>query len=468
MLSRLFCRTILCGGRPDSRLRTTTMEPWPEPEGNSYSLSPSGEFVGSDIEFEAMISDFEAGRPVVLRPITLPVLAGGGPPDEAPVRLGYAEIELHRTECLNDPRPRVNVAFLAQGEPVMYPLAFDSGSDISYTLSAAARTATGGGAPTTSHITTTTTTTTESPRRSSLLRDRKIAAERARRRLARREDAYVYDDAANRETAGPETMTHGTLELHQTVASGRRVREMVELVGSRDTFSHLIEVHLTNTTGAASTGIGIFGAARSSHFAKAARSFTYRPATIAGGAGMLLIGERNEAVITMKCERRSIQWFPNMLDVSYMHWTVNGSTTFDGETDSVKWMIDTGASDLYLPQAAYDRLNATFQALGYTMAITPGHYPVIHECTGWKTRFPSFNITFGSLGGAHDALTITITPEDYILSPAREMGFCSLRISNGPLANMPGVRLIGMVTLNKLVSVFDREHDRMGFCKIAH
>ena len=403
-----------------------------------------------------MIADYQSGRPVVLRPITLPCIAG--PAGEPPVRLGYAEIDFHKSEYTEDPRPRVNVAFLALGEPVMFSLIFDSGSDKSHILSAvppaSVPMSAGAGAG-----------SAEAPLPTTLSPAARKIAERNRRRAAR-EEAYRYDDASGRQSAGARVLTYGTVDTSRNLGVVRRIREMVELVGSRDKYSHLIEMDLTNATDGDHTGIGLFGAGRSSHFAEAARSFTFRPAKIAGGAGMILIGERNEAVITQKCERRSIQWFPNMLDVSTTHWTVKGSTTFEGETDPVKWMIDTGAAQVYLPQAAYDRLNATLQALGSRMEILHKQYPLIHNCTGWKTRFPSFNITFGSLGH-HDALTITITPEDYVLWPSRDESRCYHRIYNGPVANMPGVRLIGMVTLNKLVSVFDREHDRMGFCKIA-
>ena len=404
-----------------------------------------------------MIADYQSGRPVVLRPITLPCIAG--PTGEPPVRLGYAEIDLHKSEYPEDPRPRVNVAFLALGEPVMFSLMFDSGSDKSHILNADPPTAVsvsaGAGAG-----------SAEAPPTTLSPAARKIA-ERNRRRAAR-EEAYKYDDASGRQSAGARIITYGTLDDKRNLGVVRRIHEMVELVGSRDKYSHLIEMDLTNATDGKHTGIGLFGAGRSSHFAEAARSFTYRPATIAGGAGMILIGERNEAVITQKCEQRSVHWFPTLPAVSAIHWIINGATTVGGVTEPIKWMVDTGASDVYLPQAAFERINATFYGLGATIVKTPGEHDKIHNCVGWRTRFPSFDITIGSSSGAAGgALTVTIKPEDYITVVSLDQKTCYHRIKNGEVNNMPGVRLLGIMTLNKLVSVFDREHDRMGFCKIA-
>ena len=429
-------RLRLCRGSPSDVL--LNLVHLPTPVGSTYFIAPDGSFFGTDMEFESMIADYGAGRPVVLRPITLPPL-----PDRAhdpPVRLGYSEIELHYHSLVADIRPRVNVEFLGQGgEPVTYSMLLDTGSHRTYILS--------------SDHTSTGKTVTE----------RKVGGASRQRR------GYLYDKESGREAMNASSISFGSGVAAQIVESTRQVREIVELVGEKDRFSCFAEIDLVKNVEDLYVYPGLLGVSRWSHFAEAAGTFTYLPPALGGGAGKLLIGERNEAIIASRCDG-PVQWFPNLAELTWVHWSLAGSITVAGEQETTNWVIDTGAEDIYVPRLSYNRLVGQLAAIGAVVhQIRPRWHSFVRNCKDYKTRFPTFSINFGADNDGDDVLGITITPEDYIVKAWLGERFCLLRIITTSIDGEPasGLRLIGVATLRKLVSVFDREHDRTGFCKVA-
>jgi hypothetical protein len=68
------------------------------------------------------------------------------------------------------------------------------------------------------------------------------------------------------------------------------------------------------------------------------------------------------------------------------------------------------------------------------------------------------------VGTEESGVDIVVAPIEYLRSFDQSAGTCYLGLDPVGLASYPSTRLLGMGVLKKLVSVFDQENARMGFC----
>jgi hypothetical protein len=295
-------------------------------------------------------------------------------------------------------------------------------------------------------------------------------------RPAQRGEGYL-NVGSIKQTGDARNIYFGTANDLRPVESNGKIKEFTVLYSGGKSFGYEIEIELTERTTDPAVGIGLLGAGRMSHLAKSAGIFSFMGPPIAytgpatRSAGTIIIGERDEAVLNSNClEGQDLRFFATRTDISQVHWVVGGSVTMNDKsgreiaTTDTNWGLDTGAHAVFV---TIEMKMAIKQAMldngAYLISDAPGTFPFYKECPSPEVM-PSFTFYLGT--GTH-AFPVVITANDYIRSYTGEnLGYCTLEVSDS--APSESIRLIGFQILSKLFTVFDAEHDRLGFCIKRH
>ena len=382
-------------------------------------------FNGDEEDFSVLISELgvSSGLPFP----TLSTTAEGASSQVRGGRpiVGTAKILLHYSETAPDSRPRIYVRFLGSDQDEEYSLLFDTGSDVSHILAADG-------------------------------------------------EGYV-DVGAGRIVGGEGELVYGSEWCERSVPVIRKITEMAQITGpeeNSDYFVLEIEINLTSRIDNRDTGIGLFGAARASHFAHSVGVFAFigqeqnfRPHfdfITTHPSGTLLIGEDYQ--FENSCQQ-PLAWTRTEPHISDIHWVVSGLVGLQGDDDSfvggapVHWLIDTGATGLHLPEWLYHNVITRIVEDGSTEVIhtSEGTYPLVMDCQNLQS-WPVIELRLGDL-------SVSVYPHDYIIEYNPTTFHCFLKLEHSNLPPLPTtVTLLSLEVLSKLVTVFDRRNDRVGFC----
>jgi hypothetical protein len=245
--------------------------------------------------------------------------------------------------------------------------------------------------------------------------------------------------------------------------NGRVVESAVLSDTNTVTAAFPIHLFLAGEMDGLALGEGLLGAGPNSEFARFAGSFAYFPqlASSETEAGSVIIGADRQYLEATFCES-PLRFYPNNIpSISNAHWIVTGSVRVgSGPARYTTFLIDTGAADIYVPRDAYDETVAAINALGGGVGPhVPGYYTLIPDCSRWHF-FPNITVQIGTLGQV--PTLVTLRPQDYVRISA--WGRCHLLLDPVGMTILGGARLLGLGVLNKLVTVFDRTNDQVGFC----
>lgn len=145
---------------------------------------------------------------------------------------------------------------------------------------------------------------------------------------------------------------------------------------------------------------------------------------------------------------------------------VSSQTSRNKLLHAVEWkIIDTGgAAHTYLPSSIYSHVLESIRDTGYEIDDSDhSSYPSAKECNDHSIHtWPRLEFTVGTV-------TVTVSPEEYIYIDSLH-GECILLLSRDDeqqsSANQVSTLASGL--LSRLVTVFDRVNDRVGFCPARH
>lgn len=272
------------------------------------------------------------------------------------------------------------------------------------------------------------------------------------------------------QTGEARVLLYGPLNKYIRFESNCRIKESAILFSGKNSFTFPIEIDLTRDVHF--HGVGLLGAAPSSHFANTVGIFSYLGPPIDStvpttrSAGTLFIGERDESILKSHClEGHDLKFVPWVPEISLTFWGIRGSLTMDNEsrnetvTSNMDWIIDSGADGSFVTR---EMLAAIKQAMLDNGAVihpgTPGYMDIYRNCPSPKVM-PKF--TF-HLGTGPEAVLVVITAKDYIRA-TDSSGWCYLRVKDDTVLT-PSIGFISRDILSKLLTVFDAENHRIGFC----
>ena len=402
-------------------------------DANSFSTDHMGadmgdSFTGDEGDFTGLISELGvSSSPTGLPFPSLSTTTEGAISfvrGERPI-VGTAKISLHYSETAPDSRPRIYVGFLGSDQDEEYSLLFDTGSDVSHILAADG-------------------------------------------------EGYV-DVGAGRIVGGEGELVYGSEWCERSVPVIRKITEMARITGpdeNSDYFVLEIEINLTSRIDDRNIGIGLFGAGRTSHFAHSVGAFAFmgqeqkfRPHfdfITSHPSGTLLIGE--DFAFESFCQQ-PLAWTRTEPQISDIHWVVSGLIGLQGDDDSlvgggpVHWLIDTGASSFFLPEWLYHNVITRIAVDGSTEVIhtREGTFPLVMDCRNME-RWPVIELRFGDL-------RVLVYPHDYSTEYNPVMFHCYLKLQHNNFLSVPTpVTMLSVEVLSKLITVFDRRNDRVGFC----
>ena len=357
-------------------------------------------------------------------------------------------LALHYNPIIADSRPRVNVEFIGSAPGVGFSLMFDTGSDVSHIFQANV----------------TAVSLADNMDSYWPLDDADSVAEDVR--PAKWMEGYNYVADLEVTDLG-RTLHYGVDGAVRPVATAMRLREMANLFSGSTTFMHEIEIHLTTDIDNRATGIGLFGAGRTSHFAEAVGVFAFvGPLAAYTGwptvrAGSLVVGSVEGLERRCLNEAGGIRYVPTRPSVSSLHWAVAGSVGLTGgRMAPVDWIVDTGAEGLFVTAEVLDDVVAGIVGAGaIVQAAEPRQYSRIFNCpSNFEDVFPTITIRVGA------DIDVTAFPSDYIIVPDDAPGICFLKLGSNGVSGRGNVKLLGIQSLTKMVTVFDRRNDRLGFC----
>ena len=354
----------------------------------------------------------------------------------APFRPSNAKVvdaPLHyHAEFRIDNRPRVKIEFLVQNRFVSYSLLLDTASNRAHMESVPCQ---------------------RGSCRKSLNSRKSVSIMKPYRDKG-------FSDVPN----GAETLVYGASTL-SALEQTKTVRELASIPGKPLAFSFALTLGLTGPADDPYMGVGLLGAARTSHFAIAAGVFAWVPASpikSAKDAGNHLIGDRDWTEV---CPGGYSPIFLAVRsDVSPLHWVVAGSVRIgDAAPVHTDWVIDTGANGLTVPYEAYMRLKRALAERGaHLEQEAPGRRNRIIDCRNYKTRFPTVRLE------AEDQIgyfSLSFTPDMYISQVFGNEHSCTLKfVHHGIDQNMPSAALLSAGFLERVTSIYDVKRERVGFC----
>ena len=197
---------------------------------------------------------------------------------------------------------------------------------------------------------------------------------------------------------------------------------------------------------------GELAADRTSQFARSLGVFALIPSrSETGGTSLqVVIGARSDAHLSHHCrDDVPISW--SSMTEGEREWTVEGSV----EDFTTTWIIDSVTSLVHLPLSIFE---STIEAI---QAVTPYSLGMLASGTvgscdsGTLDRLPIIRVSIGV------GVQIALTGRDYVYLRAFDRR-CISRLR--PWVPSVGQPKMGYPVLNKLVTVFDKDLDRMGFC----
>ena len=364
---------------------------------------------------------------------------------------------LHYNGLEYDPCPRTTMSFIANGQDIGFSVNFDTGSATSHILEMK-------GTPEEVAA-----LATAPP--SYLPIDGIDPTMEPVKRPAKRGEGYLNVGLVQR-TGEARKIYYGTEDALRAVSTSGRINEFAFLYSGKETYAFEIEIELREQVDNHFTGIGLLGAGRTSHLALTAGIFSYLGPIVdyrdraSGTAGSVMIGERDLSILNSHClGGQQLQFYPTRPQISQIHWVVGGSVIMNNvvgaETlmEETNWIVDTGAHRVFV---STEMMNAVKQAMLYNGAVLvsekPGHLTKYRKCPPAELM-PSFTFYLGT--GAK-AVAVVLTAREYLRRVDISPGACFLEVSDSRARQ--SARLIGIRVLSKMLTVFDAENDRMGFC----
>ena len=359
------------------------------------------------------------------------------------------ELSLHYNPVIYDPRPRVKVTFLSHGQGIGYSLLLDTGAGGTSILRAT-------GTPEE-------LAALASAPPSYLALDSEPVS-----RPAKWNEGYLDACDAVR-IGGNEIITFGSSNMLCDMHVHSTIQEQAMLFAGRERFSFPTDIALFSKVDYGNLGSGLLGADPTSRFAEASGVFAYiGPAVNYYGnyedpAGRLLIGER-QSWDTFCADDGRVMFFSTLSQIERQHydWLVKGSVTVQGTESSVNTvtalLIDTGAVDSHVTTDVLNHVRARMVAGGARLVrpLTSRQFEEYQSCPT-SEKLPT--VTF-RLGGGPDSVNVPLVPDEYIYR--KEDGNCYLKLSDHQTTD--GDKIIGMTILSKIMTVFDRSNNRLGFC----
>jgi hypothetical protein len=281
-----------------------------------------------------------------------------------------------------------------------------------------------------------------------------------------------YRRVSGLQQTGPtHTMNFGTAGHSLSIVSNGRFQEVAHLYSGQESFIFDVEIALAKRLTLHPSLTCLLGAGRRSHLAISAGIFSYLGPSVrytgpsTRSAGTLIIGKQDESILKSNClEGQDLRFFSTQTGISQIHWVVEGSVTMNNEfgaaimTSDNNWVIDTGAKTQTVPTEMLAAIKEAMWRNGAeVISEKRGRKSIYSNCPD-PARMPSFTFYLGS---GSQAVPVVISPEDYIGARSEEGG-CTLFLIDEPIAR--SMRLLGMPVLSKLLTVFDSENDRVGFC----
>jgi hypothetical protein len=325
----------------------------------------------------------------------------------------------HHQGLEHEKRVRVHAKLLKQAEPTKYSLMLDTGCDESYM---------------------------------------RIRGDNCRRE-------HGYRDFKGLATTDRRTIQFGAIDYPHHVDILKKVDETMSLQGWDKDFQFSIVIGLTEVCDE-SVDTGLLGAARGSHFSKAAGTFAYLPSST--DVGSILIGGSHPW--ESYCEHGRLPLFvPVQRNLSKIHWIVEGASFVMSSNQSLgkrvrhNWLVDTGATHLSIPPDIYTYLVDRMKDMGSELLPSEGRYlPVLTNCSRNRSSFPPVYIRAGK---GDNIFTTTIQPHDYTTKPSRSSGKCQLILSKSEPRGLKNTYYMGEQFLRRVLTVFSESRAAVGFCK---
>ena len=345
----------------------------------------------------------------------------------------------------------MKVSFLGHAQDVGFSLIFDTGSDRSLILRASGtdeEVAALADAPPSYHL---------------------PEYERGREpvsRPAKWMEGYLDTDC-RKATDDARTLSFGTNDLSIQIPIHSCITEDALVFSCENRFTYPIELDLCTKIDNKGIGIGLLGAGPTSHLAESAGVFAYiapngeyrgRPAM---SAGFLIVGDRG-SWDTYCADGTRVNYFPTLPGFSNVAWVVQGVVTAQGAggfvEEATPFLIDTGADMSYVTPDIIEFITAQLLAQGAQLveAATSQRYARYANCPALEV-LPI--VTF-KIGEGPSSVNVPLLPKDYIFKGSSP-GECTLALNS---AAAGGARVVGINIISKLIAVFDRRNDRVGFC----
>ena len=365
------------------------------------------------------------------------------------------ELSMHYNPFVDDIRPRIKVSFLAHSQDIGFSLMLDTGSSVSHLVQAR-------GTPEEA-------ARLEHAPPSYLPEDGIDSSEEPVVRPAKWEEGYLNVGLVS-QTAEGRDIVYGADGNTRAIPTTEGINEIAQLFSGSTSFVFEMNMYLTTGMDNRFTGVGLLGAGVTSDFARAVGVFAYMGPVVdytgwaLTSAGRLFLGQRDVSVLNTHCARGSnIVFFPLLPQISSIHWTVSGSTELVRSSNRIVtheyFIVDTGAAGVYVSRAILDAVTRDLEASGAVLiSALPGHLKKYTNC-----RIEALPNIIVRLGIGPQVVSVTVTPGEYIIRAGDPTApFCFLDLSEGAVSGR--ARLVGMKVLSKLMTVFDSENRRIGFC----
>jgi hypothetical protein len=351
-------------------------------------------------------------------------------------------LSLHYNAFVSDPRPRIKIFFEGFEPKIGFSLIFDTGSE-------------------SSHILLHTDAALFEQTAPSYLA---FANEPVNRSAWSNEGLRKLDSSHGN---GP-VLCYGSPDFCRRIPTYGKSDMNGVIFSGENAFSFGIDVFLTKKIDTDYTGIGLLGAGPTSRFALSAGIFAFLGVEFDQtdlpnrNAGSLFIGERDISTLNRNCLKGHELKFHSMhSDLSRFDWVVGGSVSMknrDGTETSrndINWVVDTGAVGIYVTSEMRENLKKAMLDNGAELA-SDDRWLIYRKCPNVDV-LPSL---IYHLGTGADAVPVVINPADYLdFFP----NSCILKVySNSSFTK--DSKLLGIPVLSKLLTVFDADYARMGFC----
>lgn len=245
--------------------------------------------------------------------------------------------------------------------------------------------------------------------------------------------------------------TYGPPDCPQSVETTGIIKERASLIGRvGGDFNFDVDLYLTSHIDQVELmGSGILGGSFVSDFAKSTERFA-----IIGGVsgGSIMINPSIDEISSTHC----LEPLSFASNKSPTHWVVRGSNRCGDLSIDSTFSIDTGATSIAVPREVIEEAKEALERTGATFL----YY-------SWSPVFENCN----DISGLQDIvfrlgdIKVSIKASEYVAFGEQDgQRFCYLSLREDVSGN-DGSIVVGMPVLSKLVTLFDRSNNRVGFCK---